>query len=176
MQKILLGLYGISDTGKSSTIKLAYKKFGELHPKATHTDVETDTDIETHADIEKKWKSADILVRVKVGKISVGFSSAGDDPEDVKYNLRKLRENNCDIIVCATRTKGKVITEVFMHEDNAQYLRFWMTTCIFQYAVEYPHETQQLQPEERQYQKEQQENHNNIVATLIVDFINDRMA
>ena len=173
MQKILLGLYGTAGSGKSQKVKLAYEKFKNRHPDAPHAHFKKKWDDEKW-DSEEISEDEEILVRVKVGKISVGFASGGDSREEVEYNLHKLREKNCDIIVCTTRTKGGTC-EVFMHKDNAQYLRFWMTTCIFQYAVEDPHKVPRLQPEKEQDEKQRQEYHNNIVADLIIGFISDHM-
>ena len=91
MQKVLLRVYGAENTGKTTSISAAFDQFKERHPYATCVLP------------YQKDGHGDILVAVGLRKIFVGFSSNGDKPTVIKKNLHKLHENNCDIIVCASR-------------------------------------------------------------------------
>lgn len=106
MQKVLFRVYGRPASGKTTAINLAFDKFKERHPNATCVlPYENDG-------------HGDILVAVEVKGISVGFSSIGDDVAQIKENLQKLREKNCDIIVCATRTHGGTKDAVMEFNDE----------------------------------------------------------
>ena len=76
---------GAHDTGKTTSIKRAYLELG-----GKNTD---DGDI------------VEILTYTNKKEQKVGFASAGDIPDIIDNNLKKLKK--CDIIVGACRTSGK---------------------------------------------------------------------
>ena len=82
---------GAHDTGKTTSIKRAYLELG-----GKNTD---DGDI------------VEILTYTNKKEQKVGFASAGDIPDIIDNNLKKLKK--CDIIVGACRTSGKT-TEYYL--------------------------------------------------------------
>jgi len=160
MQKLMLCLYGTEETGKTNTIVAAHRKFTERHPDAES--------IPQFSEIE----GGDILVTVKLkGGIAMGFGSGGDDPEQVKANLREFRKNNCDIIVCATRTRGGTVDAVGGRLGSG-YRRCWMTTCWFGYEDKDKRSDGKLTDEECSCRKRC----NNAVAETVVEFLDDYIA
>lgn len=51
----------------------------------------------------------DILRIYKFGNITVGIESQGDPKSRQKSSLSLFGKNNCDIIICASRTRGGIL-------------------------------------------------------------------
>lgn len=66
---------------------------------------------------------------LQVGKLNIGFNSAGDTLDEVKKidKLNNLNDNDIDIIVCACRTKGKGRTYLL---NNYNYSNAWLLKFI----------------------------------------------
>lgn len=151
MQKVLLRVYGPSCSGKTTAIKSVCKKFIRHHPDVVVIDREDQGD--------------DILVVLKVDEISVGFSSGGDYPEQVEKNMDTLRKKKCDIIVCATRTKGGTVEAVA--KLDGKYHRRNVTTCAFDHWVD-AEQDEEIKPYRNQC--------NNHVTAVILKFVDSHIA
>jgi len=86
-------LFGISNSGKStSLLLLAENIYKNKKARIFYGDYPSN----------KK----DILVGFEFDGMKVGIGSAGDTPNQVIYNLEKLSEAGCNVIVIAARSKG----------------------------------------------------------------------
>lgn len=117
--KNIYALYGRGDIGKTSTIKEVYnlliKKFGK------EIIVETDTNIFS--------EKGDIRVTVKINGKLMGIESQGDPDSRLKASLDIFVKVNCDIILCATRTKGTTVDSV--KELEPEYKIEWIKKYYF---------------------------------------------
>ena len=57
-----------------------------------------------------------------INGIKIGVCTPGDNQIEIKENIKFFTENECEIIVTATRTKGSSVDEieVFKNEHNAE--------------------------------------------------------
>ena len=86
-------LFGISNSGKSTSLLLLAENIYK-NKKA----------LIFYGDYPSNKK--DILVGFEFDGMKVGIGSAGDTPNQVIYNLEKLSEAGCNVIVIAARSKG----------------------------------------------------------------------
>jgi hypothetical protein len=95
--KKVIALKGISNVGKSQTIKKVYELLLKIYPSAK---------------IEKKFIGVDITVVLSIGEIKIGIESQGDPNSRLRNSLAYFVEINCQIIICATRTYGQTVDAV----------------------------------------------------------------
>ena len=88
----IIAIYGVGDSGKTTAIKRFFNKY-----------VNEDYGFEDVVD-QSKENCKDILITAKYGDIKVGVSSQGDSDYFVNKALDAFAE--CDIVICACRTKG----------------------------------------------------------------------
>ena len=110
--KQIFGLYGRSNVGKSETIKSVYAKLTEKF-----------TNFIFHENFEPIIPDdRDICVIIIVNGKIIGIESQGDPNSRLFSSLPIFVEFNCDIILCATRTRGATVKEVekmeLTHEIN----------------------------------------------------------
>jgi len=97
--KNLIGLYGTGNVGKSETIRIVYNKLIEMYPGfILHKDFVQI--IPTKGDI-----CAVIIINGKI----IGIESQGDPKSRIFKSIPIFVELNCDIILCATRTRGETV-------------------------------------------------------------------
>ena len=70
----------------------------------------------------------DILRIYKIGNITVGIESQGDPNSRQKSSLSLFGKNNCDIIICASRTRGDTVANVDNFCRRNGYDCFWIST------------------------------------------------
>jgi ABC-type multidrug transport system ATPase subunit len=90
MKTQIIALYGRSNIGKTTTLKLVVEKLKKL-PNATFQ-VFTET--------------PDIKVIITIGKTKIGIESQGDPDGRLEESLDYFIRVECDVIICATRTWG----------------------------------------------------------------------
>lgn len=90
MKKILI-VKGISDAGKSTIINQVIDWV-----LGNYTNTNT---------ITFEGNGGDRYGYIQVGRIRIGFISEGDTYEHVKLRLEELHLLDCDVIVCASRTR-----------------------------------------------------------------------
>jgi len=100
--KQIFGLYGTSNVGKSETIKNVYRKLTEKYPNFI---------------FQKDFKQiiadeGDICVIIIINGKIIGIESQGDPNSRIFISLPIFVKFNCDIILCATRTRGATVEEV----------------------------------------------------------------
>ncbi len=100
--KNIIGLYGSSNKGKSETIRLVYGKLCNMFPDYTfHPDF-----------IQVIPENGDICIVIIINGIIIGIESQGDPNSRIFKSLPIFAKLNCDIILCATRTRGGTVEEV----------------------------------------------------------------
>jgi len=118
MNKTIIGIYGRTQESKSTTIKKIVELILANYPNAIPS-------------INPIDYSGDILLTIQLGPIKIGFESQGDPNSRMLYadtveNLAKI--DNCDIIVCATRTEGGTVKKVDFVADTYNYHTIWISS------------------------------------------------
>lgn len=112
--KQLIALYGTSNVGKTQTIRFVFEKLTrEFSECIFHKDF--DQIIREHGDI--------CIVVIINGKI-IGIESQGDPNSRIFISLPIFVNLKCDIILCATRTRGATVAEV--EKLNKEYEIKWV--------------------------------------------------
>ena len=91
--KKIIALYRRSKTGKTSTLNLLI----EL--------------LDKNKKIEKERLKEDRRVSISYGSKKIAVTTWGDNGFELKENIKFFEEENCDILVTATRTRGET-TEI----------------------------------------------------------------
>ena len=91
--KKIIALYRRSETGKTSTLNLLI----EL--------------LDKNKKIEKERLKEDRRVSISYGSKKIAVTTWGDNGFELKENIKFFEEENCDILVTATRTRGET-TEI----------------------------------------------------------------
>jgi len=112
MKKTVFANWGHARQGKSDTIKRIAKIILVNYPNATTDPTEIDF-------------SADITVTITIDELKIGIESQGDPNSRLPDSLKKFSGDNCDIIVCATRTSGE--TEKTVQRLAPKYEIIWVT-------------------------------------------------
>jgi predicted kinase len=97
MKRTLLALWGTSNSGKSTTIKRVY---GLLRSK--HKDAEI---------IHSKFGRDFVVILLIKGK-KIGIESQGDPNGRLGSSLERFVREKCNVIICATRTRGQTVDAV----------------------------------------------------------------
>lgn len=92
--KTLFALRGKSNTGKSQTIRTLVEMLSEKHPNG----------VIEHNHTTK----ADMRVALTINGVKIGIESQ----EDPKESLDLFVRIGCDVIICATRTRGVAVDAV----------------------------------------------------------------
>jgi len=103
---IIIHVVGASNSGKSSSIRLFLEDRGLVFPASPK-------DVTLVAPISKN------------GKTSIaGIGSAGDNQDVVDKNFNFFIGNNCDVIICASKSRGESYDRVlyYVHNLNAQHI------------------------------------------------------
>jgi hypothetical protein len=118
MEKTIIAVYGRQNEGKSDTIKRVCRTILAHYPKAVPSEVPT--------------YEGDIFMHIELLGIKIGFSSKGDPPEvATSYNeVWKLAETGCQIIICATRTRGATTYKIddIANREQFDYHTLWMSS------------------------------------------------
>lgn len=112
MKKTVFANWGHARQGKSDTIKRIAQIILDNYPNAT-------------TDISPIDYSADITVIVSVDNLKIGIESQGDPDSHLPDSLKKFSADNCDIIICATRTSGGTVWAV--QKLSPMYEIIWVT-------------------------------------------------
>ncbi|MGJ0580849.1 hypothetical protein ACR71G_23150 [Xenorhabdus bovienii] len=108
--KNMLALKGAGGTGKTETLKLLIKRF------------------EASENFEYKPQSGEVdpVVVFVMKNIKVGISTGGDEGKVVNNRVFKLIKCGCNIIVSATRTKGKTVEAINELAKKYDYSLEWI--------------------------------------------------
>lgn len=114
IKKTAIALSGTANKGKSETINEICTLLDEQYKDNSSYKLRI---------LEQLEK--DIVLIISIDSFKIGIISKGDIPEDISTWLLKFREDECDIIICATRTRRGTVEEV-----NALYPEYdiiWAT-------------------------------------------------
>lgn len=103
MKKTTLAVWGVANIGKSQTIKSVYDLLLSKYPKAKQEHV-----------IDGK----DVRAVVTINGKKIGIESQGDPNSRLFESLELFVKVKCQVIVCATRTRGATVTAVESLETN----------------------------------------------------------
>lgn len=93
MEKHLFILYGASNTGKTTTLNLLFKKACEQF-------------LDNLVYFRRNEGSADFCAIFQKGDVKVGLYSSGDNEWHVSHNLYELNHQYCNFIFGTSRTRG----------------------------------------------------------------------
>lgn len=110
-EKNIIALRCSKDAGKTKTIKLLSKLLQEKYSDNILLDYYPNTPY-------------DIKLIIEIGKIKVGIESQGDPNSRLCKSLEEFVQKKCDIIVCATRTRGQTVecVESYSHSYNIKFV------------------------------------------------------
>lgn len=97
MTKKIFAVRGLSNSGKSTTIRLVYDSL-----------VATYKISEQQGTILRK----DIYIILSINGVTIGLASKGDPSTELGKRLSALKNAGCQIIICATRTRGETVDAV----------------------------------------------------------------
>lgn len=114
--KTIIAIYGASGTGKSTTIIETYKMLLERIPKPKDP---PDSDYDINEIIEYCGKK-------------IGIVGTGDPNSDHAELIDEKHEANCDIILCASRTKGETVENIRKYYSN--YNVIWSSNLYLTFS------------------------------------------
>ncbi|HEX7755818.1 MAG TPA: hypothetical protein VF421_10770 [Niabella sp.] len=97
MKKTVIAVWGASNQGKSSSIKEFIHRLPTRFPTAH---------------IDTRISGGDTQVIITIGSVKIGVESAGDPGSRLPASLALFIREGCEVIICATRTRGNTVTEV----------------------------------------------------------------
>lgn len=101
--KRIVALYGSANLGKTTTIKMVLEMLKVEYPSAK---------------IQEMFIGVDITVIIEISHVKIGIESQGDPNSRLFDSLDVFVRVGCDIIVCATRTRGMTVQAVSKLSDN----------------------------------------------------------
>ncbi|MBK9014833.1 MAG: hypothetical protein IPM82_12570 [Saprospiraceae bacterium] len=123
IERTIIAIYGRQNEGKSATIKKTCETIFRNYPKAKQL-----------LPLEPINYDGDICVLIEISGIKIGFSSIGD-PGDYALGrsydeVWKLAQANCQIIICATRTRGDTTYKVddIASNHDFDYHTLWISS------------------------------------------------
>lgn len=125
MQKLLIAIEGVSNSGKTTTLKEILSLL-KKDPKTISVEIQNEVNI-------KKTNAFNIP---KIGDITcifefaltnnkslkIGVATGGDTLEIVSSNLTYFDNNNCDIVFCATKSRGQTVDYIHNYIDNKELI------------------------------------------------------
>jgi len=121
MRKIF-GLYGAANVGKSQTIKEVYNLLSSEYKTAK---------------IKHQILESDIIVVLTIDGITIGIESQGDPNSRLAESLSLFVKMECNIIICATRTRGQTVDAVNKLVKNHEYEVLWLKQDVKSDGSEY---------------------------------------
>lgn len=107
--KKIIALYGISNSGKTSTLKKIYELIRYFCKE------------EIIQEINKEI----FCILTTINGIKIGIVSQGDPSTGIDKKIEKFIEKGCSIIICATRTRGETV-QVVQSYKKLEYEIEWV--------------------------------------------------
>jgi predicted kinase len=111
MQRKIIALWGISNAGKTTTIRRVYE---QLRQEGTIIDFGRRARTEVKGAI------------LEIDGVKIGFASQGDLGKILLKYLEPLVEAGCTVIVCATHKRGKTVEAVEKLADESGFEIVWI--------------------------------------------------
>ena len=121
MKKTILCLYGPTNVGKTSSIR-------RVDEKLQSYGAELEKELLDKYDICKEY-----MYRV----YKVGILSLGDPDSDQPKYLDQLATDECDVIICASRSKGATCDAVSQVVSKYNYELYWISP-LYEYDNKHP--------------------------------------
>lgn len=116
MKKIVIAIWGEASQGKSSSIREIASSIPARFPgSSVNYLIQGNVDIKAIA---------------QVNGIKVGIESQGDPSSRLRQSLAEFLADGCEIIICATRTRGDTVNAVNELFTNHRYDIVW-TSNLF---------------------------------------------
>ncbi len=110
--KKIVAVKGESNSGKTTSIKIALKNFLTQYPLAKITNLAPKNRVE-------------VFEAVEINGITVVFASKGDSEKILQSLLEKIDSINWNVLVCATKHKGKT-QKYIQNKQNSQVDVLWI--------------------------------------------------
>lgn len=114
MKKSVFAIWGHEKQGKSETVKKIAKEIIKTFPMSTTFPAKINF-------------SSDIKIIIAIEKLKIGIESQGDPNSRLFSSLESFASENCDIIVCSTRTSGATVDAVIELGSAHSYEIVWTT-------------------------------------------------
>lgn len=106
MRKII-ALYASANKGKTSTLSILIDLLSLVSSESN------------------VWRTKEGWGWFKINDVAVGVCTPGDDKSSIESNINYFNENECEVIVTATRTKGETVTELKKLEKKKNCPILW---------------------------------------------------
>lgn len=115
-KKCIVAFGGRANQGKSETIRNLIPLFQQYYPNALYSYI---------------YKGADIKLIIEVNNKKIGIESQGDPNSRLAASLDDFaRIEQCDIIICASRTRGETVHAVSRTASSFGYEVIWISNYI----------------------------------------------
>jgi len=113
MANTIIALRGKANVGKSQTIKSIYESIISTFPNAQVSDLSL---------------GADVRAIITIDGCKIGIESQGDPNSRLFKSIKQFVDNKCEIIICATRTRGGTVELV--ENQNPPYNILWIEQVV----------------------------------------------
>lgn len=105
-------MQGKANIGKTHTLRKVYEK------------------LNSHEKTILEQPNDDIYATIKMGDFLIGIATQGDPMSGLKERLNELMQKSCDIIVCASRSKGYTVDDVENSALQNGYSLIWSSPFV----------------------------------------------
>ena len=110
--KAIICMQGKANIGKTHTLRKVYEK------------------LNSHEKTILEQPNDDIYATIKMGDFLIGIATQGDPMSGLKERLNELMQKSCDIIVCASRSKGYTVEDVENSALQNGYSLIWSSPFV----------------------------------------------
>lgn len=110
--KAIICMQGKANIGKTHTLRKVYEK------------------LNSHEKTILEQPNDDIYATIKMGDFLIGIATQGDPMSGLKERLNELMHKSCDIIVCASRSKGYTVEDVENSALQNGYSLIWSSPFV----------------------------------------------
>lgn len=119
--KTVIATWGVSNTGKSDTLVKVFDLIQQNYPNAIYNIKYPSHTGNINAVID--------IINIHGISVKVGIESQGDPNSRIFTSIDEFVAINCDIILCATRTRGDTVCKVSLLTQNG-YREIWITNYL----------------------------------------------